>query len=209
VATPGIATCARCVAGDMHASRVLRRVDFRKFSGFVFMADPAELQAPSPAAVAGSAPCSAATLGRLVGITEQAVTDYARRHIMVRVAHGQFDWVRSVQNYCAHMRDLAAGKGGGEAVARESALARKRLAEALAAKAELANAANAGRLVEAAAVETEWGGVRTVRAGMLALPSRVGARLPHLTAHDIGEIEAEVRAALTEIGTGEAPTAPL
>jgi terminase small subunit / prophage DNA-packing protein len=43
---------------------------------------------------------------------------------------------------------------------------------------------------------------RTVRAGMLAVPSRAGARLPHLTAHDIAEIDAEVRAVLTEIGNG-------
>jgi phage terminase Nu1 subunit (DNA packaging protein) len=202
-----MASHVRALRGGRHAraSRVLRArcrarappppipfYDFKKISGFTFMADPSDLQAPSPAAVAGSTPCSAATLGRLVGITEQAVTDYARRHIMVRVGHGQFDWVRSVQNYCGHLRDALAGKGGGEAVARESSLARKRLAEALAAKAELANAANSGRMIEAAAVEAEWGGVcRTIRAGMLALPSRVGARLPHLTAHDVGGIEAD------------------
>ena len=46
-----------------------------------------------------------------------------------------------------------------------------------------------------------WGGVlRTVRAGMLAVPSRVSQRLPHLSAHDVAEIDAEVRALLTEIG---------
>ena len=39
----------------------------------------------------------------------------------------------------------------------------------------------------------------TVRAGMLAVPSRAGARLPHLTV-TIFEIDAEVRAVLSEIG---------
>jgi hypothetical protein len=38
---------------------------------------------------------------------------------------------------------------------------------------------------------------------MLAVPSRAGAQLPHLTQHDIAEIDAEVRAVLTEIGNGE------
>jgi hypothetical protein len=51
-------------------------------------------------------------------------------------------------------------------------------------------------------VEAEWSGVlRTVRAGMLAVPSRCTARLPHLTAHDVGEIDGEVRGVLSEIGT--------
>jgi phage terminase Nu1 subunit (DNA packaging protein) len=56
-------------------------------------------------------------------------------------------------------------------------------------------------LVEASAVQAEWSDIlRVVRAGMLAVPSRVAARLPHLSKHDIAEIDAEVRAALTEIG---------
>ena len=37
---------------------------------------------------------------------------------------------------------------------------------------------------------------------MLAVPSRVAQRLPHLTAHDVAEIDAEVRAVLAEIGKG-------
>jgi hypothetical protein len=36
----------------------------------------------------------------------------------------------------------------------------------------------------------------TVRAGMLAVPSRVAARLPHLSKHDVAETDAEIRAAL-------------
>ena len=41
---------------------------------------------------------------------------------------------------------------------------------------------------------------RAVRAGLLAVPSRCAGRLPHLTPHDVAEIDAEVRAALTELG---------
>jgi len=59
-----------------------------------------------------------------------------------------------------------------------------------------------GSLLEAEAVEREWSSIlRTVRAGMLAVPLRVAQRLPHLTGHDVSEIDAEVRAVLTEIGT--------
>jgi phage terminase Nu1 subunit (DNA packaging protein) len=67
--------------------------------------------------------------------------------------------------------------------------------------AELKAARLRGELVAASAVQAEWSDVlRVVRAGLLALPSRVAARLPHLSKHDIAEIDAEVRAALTEIG---------
>ncbi len=60
-----------------------------------------------------------------------------------------------------------------------------------------------GELVEAAAVEAERSVIlRTVRAGMLALPSRCQQRLPGLTAHDVNKIDREVREMLKEIGDG-------
>jgi phage terminase Nu1 subunit (DNA packaging protein) len=37
---------------------------------------------------------------------------------------------------------------------------------------------------------------------MLAVPSRIGARLPHMTAADIDEVDKEIRAALTDVGRG-------
>jgi phage terminase Nu1 subunit (DNA packaging protein) len=47
----------------------------------------------------------------------------------------------------------------------------------------------------------EWSDIlRTVRAGMLAVPTRCAAQLPHLTAHDVSEIDCEVRAVLAGIG---------
>ena len=68
----------------------------------------------------------------------------------------------------------------------------------------LKNAAARGRLIEADAVEAEWSGVlRGVRAGCLAIPSRAAQRLPHLTPHDVAEIDAEVCAVLSELGSSE------
>jgi phage terminase Nu1 subunit (DNA packaging protein) len=34
---------------------------------------------------------------------------------------------------------------------------------------------------------------------MLAVPSRAAQRLPHMTAHDVGEIDREIRDALSEL----------
>jgi len=43
-----------------------------------------------------------------------------------------------------------------------------------------------------------------VRAALLAVPSRVGTRLPSLTAHDVAEIAVEIRAALSTLADGDA-----
>ena len=68
---------------------------------------------------------------------------------------------------------------------------------------ELKNARLRGALRDADTVEREWTKVlRGVRAGMLAVPSRCAARLPHLTPQDVSEIDAEVRSVSTEIGKG-------
>jgi phage terminase Nu1 subunit (DNA packaging protein) len=81
---------------------------------------------------------------------------------------------------------------------------RARLAAAQADLAELKAAKQRGTMLDAEAVQNEWSGIlRMVRAGMLAVPSRCAARLPHLTPHDVTEIDGEVRAVLTDIGTSD------
>ena len=74
-----------------------------------------------------------------------------------------------------------------------------------AAQADLAEQNQRGRAArDAGAVEAEWTDIlRTVRAGMLAVPSRVAQWLPHLSPHDISEIDAEVMAALGEVGRAD------
>jgi phage terminase Nu1 subunit (DNA packaging protein) len=67
-------------------------------------------------------------------------------------------------------------------------------------KAELQNAATRGALLDAGDVEREWTATFAgVRARMLAVPSRAAQRLPHLGAHDVSEIDREVRDALAEV----------
>jgi phage terminase Nu1 subunit (DNA packaging protein) len=59
-------------------------------------------------------------------------------------------------------------------------------AKAQANLAELKAAQARGSLLDAEAVEREWSDVLgAVRAGMLAVPSREGTRLLHLTGHDL------------------------
>jgi phage terminase Nu1 subunit (DNA packaging protein) len=44
--------------------------------------------------------------------------------------------------------------------------------------------------------------LRTLRSGLLSVPSRVGARCPHLSADDVAAIDAEIRGALTALAEG-------
>jgi hypothetical protein len=44
--------------------------------------------------------------------------------------------------------------------------------------------------------------LRLIRSAVLTARSRVAERLPHLTAHDLAEIDAEFRAALSTLGGG-------
>jgi terminase small subunit / prophage DNA-packing protein len=144
---------------------------------------------------------TAVDLARLWGITRQAVNALARRGIITRKGRG-FDRDESTLRYCAHLRELATGRGG-EAAITSATAERARLAKAQADSQELKNAALRGAVLDAGAVEREWADIlRTVRAGMLAVPSRAAQRLPHLTTHDVAAIDHEVRAVLTGIGAG-------
>jgi terminase small subunit / prophage DNA-packing protein len=145
---------------------------------------------------------TAVDFAELWGITRQAVNRLARRGIITRKGRG-FDRDENTRRYCAHLRDLATGRGG-EAATASATAERARLAKAQADAQELKNATLRGAMLDAGAVESEWSSIlRTVRAGMLAVPSRAAQRLPHLTAHDVAEIDHEVRAVLTEIGGGQ------
>ncbi len=76
---------------------------------------------------------------------------------------------------------------------------RDRLNAAQADLAEVRAAKMRGELVERAAVVAEWSRiVIDLRAGLLALPSRLGSRLG-LTPAQVAEADAEVRAVLTAL----------
>jgi phage terminase Nu1 subunit (DNA packaging protein) len=144
---------------------------------------------------------TAAELGAWIALSEQAVRDLTRRGIVVRSGRGRYALRASIQAYCQHQRKAVTGRGAEAAAA--TARDRGRLARAQADLAEAKAQSVRGELVEASAVEAEWSGVlRTVRAGCFAIPSRAAQRLPHLTTHAVALIDAEVRAALTEIGSG-------
>lgn len=139
----------------------------------------------------------------LLGLSSGALSNLKDRGIAVHLGHDAYDLEATVRQYCAHLRGIAAGRGGEEHTANLTA-ERARLAKEQADAQALKNAALRGELVPAADVEREWGDVlRQVRARILAVPSRLRQSLT-LSPADVDLIDRELRAALTELGNGNA-----
>lgn len=135
------------------------------------------------------------TLADLLNISSRMVSDYARRGVITRQTHGQYVLRESVKSFVAHVHK----KADHDMLTAERIRQTKAQADLL----DLKNAKAKSELLDAAEVEREWASVlRDLRAALLAVPSRVGSRLPSLTAHDIGEIAREIKDALSELAHG-------
>lgn len=145
-----------------------------------------------------------ADMAALLGVTTTRIRDLAREGIMVKPQRGRYDVAASVKNYASRLREQAARAGRPPADASpEARSAKERLTEAQARLAESKADQAAGKLLDAAEVERAWAGIlRDLRAGLLAIPSRVGASLPHLTAHDVATLDRELRAAMEALSDG-------
>ena len=138
-------------------------------------------------------------LSDFLGLKPIVITQMADEGKLKKTARGKYDLKASVRMYCDELRQAATGRYKGE-TAQSLTLERARLAMRQAENYELKNASLRGDLLQAKDVERQWSdALRAVRARFLAIPSRILHRLPHLTRHDSEEIDAEVRAALTEL----------
>lgn len=139
----------------------------------------------------------------LLGLTSGALTDLKKRGIAVHLGHDAYDLKATVSAYVLHLRGIASGRGG-EEQALTLTTERARLAREQADSVALKNAALRCELVPASDVAREWSEVlRKVRAGVLAVPSRVRAALPHLSATDLEVMDREVRATLQGLANDE------
>jgi phage terminase Nu1 subunit (DNA packaging protein) len=138
-------------------------------------------------------------LAGVLGVHKRNLQTAVDRGTFTRLSRGKYPLGKTIRAYCDYLREKTASRdhlrvGSGLAVERER-IAREQ-ADAL----EMKNAAARGELLRAADVEAQWSDiVRMLRSGMLALPTRVQQRLGHLTAHDLAEIDREIRDTLTEL----------
>lgn len=148
-----------------------------------------------------------------IGLSERQIARHATEGNVIKLGRNRYDLKASVRAYCAWMRDQAGHYAPGSAGTREGPPAgsakarlaeeRERLVREQADAQALKNAQLRAELVPASEVEREWADVlRTVRASMLAVPSRIAARLAHLSADDVSVIDREVREALTDTAEG-------
>lgn len=147
-----------------------------------------------------------AELAGLLGLNRQRVGELVRNGVLKRTGRARFDLHDAVGAYCANLREKAGrlGNPSGKSPANAKLNAEKvRLTAAQADERELKLAAARRELLPAKEVQREWAEILgTIRAGLLAVPSRVGVRLGHLTAHDLSEIDAEIRDVLAELAEG-------
>ncbi len=155
------------------------------------VADLLGLDSPPPSNLPA---VDAATMADILGIAESTVRRLAPKGVFRRVGVNTFDIRESVRGWLAH----TAKEKPTDADRARRERAEADLAEAKAAKLK-------GELVPVAEAEATWTGIcRDIRSGLLAVPSRVRARLPALTTAEVGVIDSEVRLALTALGDADA-----
>lgn len=59
---------------------------------------------------------TAERLGQLLGLSAESVRDLCRRGIIKRRAPGAYELAPSIAAYCAHLREVASGRGGQDEV---------------------------------------------------------------------------------------------
>lgn len=156
------------------------------------LCDPELVQSGIPSTMGES------ELAAFLGIGASRIRTLARDGVFVRSGRGRFDVAPSIRRYVARLQEGAARAGRPPDAGSDDLKAEKlRLTRAQADKEETRVKREAGDLVEAEAVTHEWAAIlRDLRNALLAVPSRCGAVLPHLTATDTATLEREIRKAL-------------
>lgn len=127
--------------------------------------------------------CTAADLGRLLGINPRNVRDWAAKGVLVRTSNSKYKTLESLHAYHSHLREQAAGRAtsGGRNLADEKA----DLARVQRELAEMKLAKERGETLTLDEVRDSWSMfAQAVKSTVLALPTQMRNTIPHLTAHD-------------------------
>jgi phage terminase Nu1 subunit (DNA packaging protein) len=136
--------------------------------------------------------------GELVGISQQAVSDLVRREILNSTETAEI-WL---QNYCAHLREQAAGR----AAAGDLDLAGERaaLAKVQRERIEMQNAVTRRELAPVALLEIALATVGQKIAAILeSIPGNIKRRSKNLTSEDVEIMVAEIAKARNVAATAQ------
>lgn len=131
------------------------------------------------------------------GVSTRQVRALLSGSVIAKTDSGLYDVADSTKRYLQHLIASAKLRGGENPELKQERL---RLVREQADAVELKNQQKRGELVHAKQVEAGWCDIlRTVRAGLLAVPGRVGSRMALSQTH-ISEIDLEIRSVLKELG---------
>ena len=143
--------------------------------------------------------CSKADLALLFGVSIRTVSELDQRGVITRAAkRGQFVTMPSVNAYIGSLRKTAAGR----TEETKSALTDERLATERVTRQiqEMKLAEMRGEILTLDEVSESWTAFATkVRASVLAIPSKLRATMPHLTAHDAESARQIIKDVLTDL----------
>jgi phage terminase Nu1 subunit (DNA packaging protein) len=132
-----------------------------------------------------------AELAKRLGVPADTIAALAADGVLARTPRGRYALPQSITAYCAHLRKSASGRES------PTVIERRRLLKAQADLAVTKARIEAGSLLDARTVGNEWGStLRRIRSMIMAVPTRVSARLPHLGRHETSEVDYAVRDAL-------------
>jgi phage terminase Nu1 subunit (DNA packaging protein) len=152
-------------------------------------------------------PVGPKVVAKWLGVSQRSVTDMAERGLAVRLGHGKYDLPATVARYTAHLREVAAGRGG-EAQVLDLTAERARQAKETADGLALKNEQVRRTLLPAAVVEQQWSEILLkIRGRLMAVPSRVRSHAG-LNAELTAAIDREIRDCLNDLADdeGDPPT---
>ena len=139
-----------------------------------------------------------AEIATMFGVATRTISELAARGVLERDSVKHYLLGPTIKAYTLHLRNSASGRG---AMSDGYSTQRERLVREQADREAAKNAQMRGELLPAAEVERAWATIlRDVKASLLALPGRVQQRIGHLSAHDIAQIDGEIRETLASLG---------
>lgn len=142
---------------------------------------------------------SAIEFAALIGLSTRRISELAAKGVIPKAPGGRYPHPQAIQAYCAHIRELAAGRGTAENGSQTLAQERAALAREQREGQALKNAMLRGDMIRAEDAERRWTEEMVrLRSRLLAVPTDIALSLPHMTKHDIGAVDRVLRDAMDD-----------
>lgn len=143
-------------------------------------------------------------LAKLLMISERRIQQLVLEGVIPKTEHGRYELAPAVQGYIKYLQNRATMAGADDGGARTFREGRGRKLDAEAQLAELKVQQMMGQLIDADEVVRAWQEIlKQVKAGVMAVPQRMGSLFGHLTRLELNALDRELRDALAVLAKGE------